>query len=114
MMLLRWMVRGPDTVDFGDWAALGTERLTIPLDTHVHRIGRYLGLTKRRSPDWKTAQEITGVLRTFDAKDPLRYDFALAHLGISGRCPTYRVPDICSSCRLNAVCQLPNAPEDKA
>ena len=107
MMLMRWMVRGPDKVDLGDWSFLGPQRLTIPLDTHVHRISRYLGLTARASADWKTAAEITSPLRVFSPRDPVRYDFALAHLGISGACPTYREPRICSTCDLNSVCQLP-------
>ncbi len=106
-MLLRWMVRGPDSIDFGDWSHLGSSRLTMPLDTHVHRIARYLGLTERRQANWLTAVEITDGLRRLDHDDPLRYDFAIAHLGISGDCPTYRRADICSGCPLNPVCQLP-------
>jgi uncharacterized protein (TIGR02757 family) len=107
MMLLRWMVRGPDDIDLGDWAFLDPARLTMPLDTHVHRIGRYLGLTNRAATNWKTAAEITEPLRVFSPDDPIRYDFAIAHLGISGACPTYREPSVCSACDLNPVCQLP-------
>lgn len=105
-MLLRWMVRGPDDVDLGLWAELGSRRLTMPLDTHVHRIGRYLGLTSRRSADWKTASQITDALRALAPDDPLRYDFAIAHLGISGACPTRRVPSICVDCPIQSVCTL--------
>ena len=108
-MLLRWMVRGPDQIDFGDWSQLGPERLTMPLDTHIHRIARYLALTDRSQANWATAVEITDTLRAFDPRDPLKYDFALAHLGISGDCPTYRKPSICIGCPLNPVCQLPDA-----
>jgi uncharacterized protein (TIGR02757 family) len=105
-MFLRWMVRGPDAVDFGDWAGLGAHRLLMPLDTHVHRLGRYLDLTARTQADRKTAVEITAALRRLDPADPLRYDFALAHLGISGACPTRRVPDICAGCAIRRICQL--------
>ncbi len=105
-MLLRWMVRGPDAVDFGDWTALGAHRLTIPVDTHVHRIARYLGLTDRAQADWRTAAQITAALRRLDAADPLRYDFALCHLGISGRCPARRVPAICAECPIQRICCL--------
>ncbi|MCB9536784.1 MAG: TIGR02757 family protein [Myxococcales bacterium] len=105
-MLLRWMVRGPDGIDFGDWAALGAHRLTIPVDTHVHRIARYLGLTDRAAADWRTAAQITAALRRLDADDPLRYDFALCHLGISGRCPARRVPAICAECPIQRICCL--------
>ena len=105
-LFLRWMVRGPDAVDLGLWAALDPARLVIPLDTHVHRIGRYLGLTARTRPDWQTAAEITAALRRLDPADPLRYDFALAHLGISGACPSRRVPAICADCPLERICRL--------
>ena len=83
-MLLRWMIRGPDTIDIGDWSILGTERLMLPLDTHVHQIATTLGLTKRAQAGWQTTVEITSILRRLCPNDPTRYDFALAHLGISG------------------------------
>lgn len=107
-MFLRWMVRGPDAVDFGDWRDLGPQRLTMPVDTHVHRIGRYLGLTARATADGRTAREITDALRRLDPQDPLRYDFALAHLGISGACPRRRVPAICAECPIRRICCLPD------
>ena len=108
-MFLRWMVRGPDSVDFGHWSALGAHRLIMPLDTHVHRIGRYIGLTKRNQADWRTAVEITDALRSLDASDPLRYDFAIAHMGISGLCPSRRVDAICQDCTIKKICTLPTA-----
>ena len=83
-MLLRWMIRGPDTIDMGDWSILGTERLMLPLDTHIHQIATKLGLTERTQAGWQTTAEITSVLRKLSPTDPTRYDFALAHLGISG------------------------------
>ncbi len=104
-LFMRWMVRRGE-LDLGLWAELGAHRLLIPLDTHVHRIGRYLGLTERGSASWKTAAEITASLRRLDPVDPLRYDFALAHMGISGRCPTRRVEAICADCPINSVCRL--------
>lgn len=106
-MWLRWMVRGPDAIDFGDWRDLGPHRLLMPVDTHVHRIGRFIGLTDRASADLRCAIEITERLRALDPADPLRYDFALAHLGISGRCPSRRVAEICSECPLRRICCLP-------
>lgn len=106
-MWLRWMVRGPDAVDFGDWRALGTHRLVMPVDTHIHRIARYIGLTDRATADGRCATEITAALRPLDAADPLRYDFALAHLGISGACPRKRVEAICAECPIRRICCLP-------
>jgi uncharacterized protein (TIGR02757 family) len=105
-MWLRWMVRGPDAIDLGFWSEVGPARLTVPLDTHVHRLGRYLGLTGRRQADWRTAAEITAALRALDPADPLRYDFALAHMGISGQCPTRRVEAVCAACPIRGVCRL--------
>lgn len=83
-LFLRWMVRPADGLDLGLWKSLSPSRLIIPLDTHISRIAHQLGLTKRTSGDWRTAEEITESLRHFDPEDPLRYDFALCHLGISG------------------------------
>lgn len=105
-MFLRWMVRGPDQVDLGLWSQLGSHRLIIPLDVHVFRLSSALGLTKRRTPDLKTALEITHQLQNFDHLDPIKYDFAIAHLGISGACKGHRVPTICQQCPLNQLCSL--------
>lgn len=108
-LLLRWLVRGPDGVDLGLWRLVGPARLTVPLDTHVHRIGRHLGLTARPRADHHTAAEITAALRQLDPADPLRYDFVLAHLGISGACPSRRVEAICATCPLEPICRLDEA-----
>lgn len=84
-LYLRWMVRHRD-IDFGIWKEMGPERLVIPLDTHIERISQCIGLTRRRTRDWKMAEEITGELAKFSREDPLMYDFALCHQGISGLC----------------------------
>lgn len=84
-LFLRWMVRDRD-IDFGLWKEVGGDRIVIPLDTHIARISRCLGLTERRSNDWRTAEEITRSLKLYDPEDPLRYDFVLSHKGISGSC----------------------------
>lgn len=84
-LFLRWMIRDRD-IDFGVWKGVQRNKLIIPLDTHIARISRCLGFTKRRSSDWKTAVEITKALKDFDHEDPLKYDFALCHQGISGLC----------------------------
>ncbi len=84
-LFLRWMVRKKD-IDFGIWDFIPPARLIIPLDTHIARIGTCLGLTTRKSRDWKMAEEITESLRRLDPEDPLRYDFALCHQGITGLC----------------------------
>ena len=94
-LFLRWMVRDRD-VDFGLWREIPKNRLIIPLDTHIARIGRCLGLTNRTSVDLKMAIEITGCLKELDPEDPIKYDFALCHQGISRVCATER----CKDCRV--------------
>lgn len=104
-MYLRWMVRPPrEGIDLGVWWRWRPADLVIPLDTHVLRISRFLGLTRRKDGSWRTAVEITEALRAYDPEDPLRFDFALAHLGISGRCKGRRDPEACPGCPLDAVC----------
>jgi uncharacterized protein (TIGR02757 family) len=80
-LFLRWMVRR-DAVDPGGWTGISPARLVVPLDVHMHRIGLGLGLTRRRSADWKTALEVTAGFRARAPEDPVRYDFALTRLGI--------------------------------
>ena len=105
-LFLRWMVRGPDGVDFGIWPSVSTSILLIPVDTHVGRIARYLGLTRRMDLSWKTAEEITAALRKVDSQDPVRFDFALCHHGMSGACPPIQRLESCSRCLLLPSCRL--------
>ncbi|MBI2892575.1 MAG: TIGR02757 family protein [Deltaproteobacteria bacterium] len=103
LLYLRWMIRPADGVDFGLWD-LPARILVIPLDTHVHRIARNLGLTRRRDVSWRTAEEVTASLRRFDPEDPVGYDFALCHMGISRACPSRRDPARCADCGLEPHC----------
>jgi uncharacterized protein (TIGR02757 family) len=105
-LFLRWMVRPDDGVDLGLLDPVRPDQLVIPLDTHVARISRYLGLTRRRTADWKMAAEITARLRELDPADPVRYDFAISRLGILDACPRRRDPGRCTACTLNPVCTL--------
>lgn len=90
LMFLRWMVRHDDRnavgggVDFGLWTRLHPSQLVMPIDVHVNRVARKLGLLTRPQTDWKAALELTEILRTFDPSDPVRYDFALFGLGVEG------------------------------
>ena len=106
-MLLRWMVRVPSQPgdpDLGLWN-LPAHKLIIPVDTHVLRVAKLIGLTHRTDGSWRTAQEITGNLRRIHPEDPVRYDFALAHLGISGGCRSRHIAEICQPCPLAACCR---------
>lgn len=103
-LFLRWMVRGPDSVDFGIWTRVPKSVLMIPLDTHVSRMARNLGLTRRRDLGWRTAQEVTASLRRLDPEDPVKFDFPLCHYGMSGTCPAKPVPANCEQCLLLPAC----------
>lgn len=82
-MYLRWMVRKDHAgVDFGLWEKLNPALLSIPLDVHSGRVARKLGLLQRTQNDWKAVEELDAALRKFDAKDPVKYDFALFGLGV--------------------------------
>ena len=84
-MFLRWMVRQDDKgVDFGIWMNLKPADLICPLDVHVGNVARELGLLKRKQNDWSAAIDLTHKLRKFDPNDPVKYDFALFGLGVSG------------------------------
>jgi uncharacterized protein (TIGR02757 family) len=85
-MYLRWMVRPDDGIDLGLWPGVSPAHLVIPVDAHIQRICRYLGLTRRKQGDWRMAREITAALRKIDPADPVKYDFSLCHLGISEGC----------------------------
>lgn len=80
-LYLRWMVRC-DKVDPGGWAGVPASKLVVPLDTHMSRIGRAMGLTRRGNADMRTAIEITTGFRAFAPGDPVRYDFALTRLAM--------------------------------
>ncbi len=84
-MFLRWMVRRDERgVDFGIWHRITPAQLVCPCDVHVERVARTLGLIQRKQSDWKTACELTENLRLLDARDPVKYDFALFGLGVDG------------------------------
>ncbi len=102
-MFLRWMVR-QGWPDLGLWKTHPVQTLVIPLDTHVARIAKLIGLSRRATPDGRMAHEITDALARLDPSDPLKYDFAISHLGILGDCPGHRNPTACQDCPLVSVC----------
>jgi len=83
-MFLRWMVRRDDRgVDLGLWKNISPAQLVCPVDVHVARVARRFGLLERKAIDWKAALELTAFLRTLDAGDPVKYDFALFGTGVT-------------------------------
>jgi uncharacterized protein (TIGR02757 family) len=105
-LYLRWMVRRTPP-DRGLWTFVDPAKLVMPLDTHVHRIATFLGLSDRKSGDWKTARALTDALARFDASDPVRYDFALCRLGILDLCSRKQKKENCDVCLLRDVCRFP-------
>lgn len=84
-MFLRWMVRSDaQGVDLGLWKGIKPAQLLIPLDVHVDRVARSLGLIARKQTDWLTVLELTATLRELDPMDPVRYDYALFGMGVHG------------------------------
>ncbi|MEI6668308.1 MAG: TIGR02757 family protein [Acidobacteriota bacterium] len=102
-LFLRWMVRR-DRIDLGTWRGVSPARLIIPLDVHVVRVGRCLRLTRYQTAGWRMAADITASLRTLDADDPVRYDFALCHVGMLNLCGLGR-PAGDSACPLKGACR---------
>lgn len=81
-LYLRWCVRKNSVVDLGIMDFLSASELMIPLDVHVARQARRLGLLSRKQNDWKAVQELTGKLSLLEPDDPAKYDYALFGLGV--------------------------------
>jgi uncharacterized protein (TIGR02757 family) len=81
-MFLRWMVRTDGNVDLGLWRQMDATQLMIPLDVHVGRVARHLGLLNRSQDDWKAVEELTLRLKSFRPLDPVFYDYALFGMGV--------------------------------
>jgi uncharacterized protein (TIGR02757 family) len=82
-LALRWLVReGP--VDLGLWKKINPAALYIPLDVHVARTAKKLGLLERKSNDKKAVIMLTEKLREFCPEDPVKYDFSLFGIGVTG------------------------------
>jgi uncharacterized protein (TIGR02757 family) len=101
-LFLRWMVRR-DVVDLGVWKRVKPSQLVVPLDTHVIRVGRCLRLTRYVSPGWRMAMEVTRSLRVLDPDDPVKYDFALCHVGMMNACG-FRRAQADTRCPLRGAC----------
>jgi uncharacterized protein (TIGR02757 family) len=109
------MVRA-EGFDLGLWTGgrFTPARLLLPMDTHVHRIARYLGLTRRPSADLAAAREATSWLRVLNPQDPVAYDWALSRLGILAECVTERTRRHCERCAVRPVCRASLVPSQGA
>lgn len=105
-LFLRWTIRSGD-LDLGLWrgGSFSPARLLLPMDTHVHRISRYLGLTARPTADLRAAREATAWLARVDPDDPVRFDWALSRLGILAECVKDPRRSRCGDCAVRPVCR---------
>jgi uncharacterized protein (TIGR02757 family) len=87
-MFLRWMVRD-DELDMGLWKGVKKSSLLMPLDVHTFNVSKKLGLLNRKTYDFKAVLELTQTLKSFDANDPIKYDFAIYRLGQSKKIDTF-------------------------
>lgn len=106
-LFLRWMVRD-DGLDLGTWPGIPKTALLVPMDVHVCRIARLLGLLpmRRSGPRLDDAIRLTRALAAIDPDDPVRLDFAMSHMGISGSCRGQASAGACPDCPLASLCIL--------
>ncbi|MBN1786895.1 MAG: TIGR02757 family protein [Sedimentisphaerales bacterium] len=101
-LFLRWMVR-QDKVDTGLWKGIDKSRLIVPVDVHMGRLSKIIGLHRRKTVNLKAAVEITAGFAQICPKDPVKYDFAMCRIGILEDC-TGRKNPYCPSCELAGFC----------
>jgi uncharacterized protein (TIGR02757 family) len=101
-MFLRWMVRSDD-VDPGLWKSIDKTKLIVPVDVHMARLCKILGLYKRKTVTLKAAIEITESFRKIEPADPVKYDFALSRIGIIENCTGKKRLE-CKNCELFEFC----------
>lgn len=104
-LFLRWVVR-KGTPDLGLWDSYKPAGLFLPVDTHLARIVRYVGLTQLRTVNWRFVEEVTAGLRQLDPNDPIRFDFALSRLGILKECRHRPDRVLCPKCPLFDLCVI--------
>jgi len=102
-LFLRWMVRD-DEVDVGLWKSVDTSKLLVPVDTHMARLCKILGLYERKTVSLRAAVEITRSFAQIEPADPVKYDFALSRIGIIEDC-NGRYRPRCEDCELLGFCR---------
>ena len=102
-LFLRWMVRNDD-VDAGLWKSIDKTRLIVPVDVHMARLCRILGLYNRKTVSLSTAVKITKSFAEIEPADPIKYDFALSRIGILENCTGHHRSG-CQFCELFGFCR---------
>ena len=101
-LFLRWMVRDDD-VDTGLWKSIDKAKLVVPVDVHMGRLCKILGLYDRKTVSLSVAAEITESFAEIEPADPVKYDFALSRIGILENCNGRRRKG-CEFCELFGFC----------
>ena len=101
-LFLRWMVRDDD-VDAGLWKSIDKAKLIVPVDVHMSRLCKILGLYDRKTVSLSAAVEITESFAEIESADPVKYDFALSRIGIVEDC-NGRLREGCEFCELFGFC----------
>ena len=83
-LLLRWMVRRYSHVDLGIWKHISPKNLLLPVDTHVQRCAKYIGMFPRDCSVFGMGEVIylTDYMRQVFPEDPARGDYALFGYGV--------------------------------
>jgi len=101
-LFLRWMVRDDD-VDTGLWKRIDKAKLIVPVDVHMGRLCKILGLYNRKAVSLPTAIKITEGFAEIEPADPVKYDFALSRIGIVENCNgSFHAK--CEGCELFGFC----------
>ena len=101
-LFLRWMVRSDD-VDTGLWRRIDKAKLIVPVDVHMSRLCKILGLHSLKTVSLAMAVKITEAFKEIESADPVKYDFALSRVGIVKNC-TGRRRSGCKLCELFEFC----------
>ena len=101
-LFLRWMVRDDD-VDAGLWKSVDKTKLIVPVDVHMGRLCKTLGLYDRKTVSLRAAIEITEAFAAIEPSDPVKYDFCLSRIGIVENC-SGRINKKCRMCELEGYC----------
>ncbi len=105
LMFLRWMTRR-HFPDFGLYDTVSPSQLVYPLDTHILKLSKILGMNQRKTADWKAAELLTEKFREIFPEDPVQADFALSRLGILKICRSKYAASVCGKCSLKDLCTI--------
>lgn len=105
LMFLRWMIRR-NFPDFALYDSVSPSLLVYPLDTHILKLSKILGMNQRKTADWKAAELLTEKFREIFPEDPVQADFPLSRLGILKICRSKYAASVCEKCCLRDLCTI--------